>query len=162
MIPVSVVPIKSIQVKLIFLHPCFLVWGCPNGDDRTTGNVIRKSDYWYNRHALRSWSVTPLLRQWTVQQNVKEQASRKESRVKTILARCSEPLRSAAQSHNSSDHCDDTLLTLLIPSFDTQVRHIFHFLLETSDWIPAKPSPPPLYLLCDLDKTQPLFSSQNS
>lgn len=34
----------------------------------------------------------------------------------------------------------DTLLTLLIPSFDTQVRHIFHFLLETSDWIPAKPS----------------------
>lgn len=95
---------------------------------------------------LRSWSVTPLLRQWTVQQNVKEQISRKEfflskgsNKVKTILACCSEPLRSAAQSHNSSDHCDDTLLTLLIPSFDTQVRHIFHFLLETSDWIPAKP-----------------------
>lgn len=74
-----------------------------------------------------------------------------------------EPLCSAAQSHNSSDHCDDTLVTLLIPGFDTQVRPIFHFWLETSDWIAANPPVPlPLYLLCDLDKTEPLFSSQNS
>lgn len=75
----------------------------------------------------------------------------------TVFTRYTKPLGSVTASHNSSHHCYDTWLTFWFPALTHRVElHISHFLAEISNWIPAK------HLPIDLDKTEPLFSSQKS